>query len=154
MLALTVVLLSISGDVSEGRSARLVDDAPLERTSVPQLQADLAALKRMRVSLGGPVAMFSIGLGLSLFGGMFIVLDTVLIGGFSILSPILVMGFIGAGLGVPLVVLGAWMLWQRIDDRARIEALSQELRRQINEQQRGYRSEVPLRVPSVTLARF
>ncbi len=155
MLALTVVLLSISGDVSEGRSARLLDDAPLERTSVPQLQADLAALKRIRVSLAGPVVMISVGLGFSLFGGMLIALDTVLIGGFSAMSPILVMGIVGVAVGTPLLVLGAWLLWQRLDERSRIEATSRELRLQLNEQQRGgLRGEAPLRVPSVTLARF
>lgn len=160
MLVLATLLLTISGDVNAGRSARLLPDepllaqeeAPLPRTSIQQLEVDLRALQRMRPSYGAPGAFIGIGGGLALAGGLF-----VFVGALTVTSAevLLWFGAAVAGVGVCLVALGVWLLVERIEERGRVDRTILELRRQLAEQRQQRVSDAPPAfTPSVTLARF
>ena len=161
MLVLTAVLLTISGDVQAGRSARLLDDAPLVAqadlplppTSMAQLQTDLSALTRMRPSMGGPVTLVVFGIIGALNGGLLLGMSALIDGAIILTSPIALVGMVTALVGIPMLVLGAWLTWDRIDERVRIEKTRHELQRQLRELQRQPRY-AELRMPTVTLASF
>lgn len=141
MTPLTLLLLCLSSQVGVAdapRSARLLAqlDAPtLEAPppSVAQLQADLAALRRLRPSLVAPVTFLTVGISSAALGGLYLGLSALIgaTGGGSL--PLLVMGIGALGLGLPLTVLGAWMLHHRLGDRARIDAELRALQQQLQQ---------------------
>lgn len=159
MLALTTLLLTLSGDVNV-HSARLLDappafaqveDAQLPRTSIPQLEVDIRALERMKPSLGGVGALFGVGGGVALGGGLFLFLGAIT----ASTEVFLIVGGTALGIGVTLVAVGIWLLVERINERGRINDTIRELKQQLVEQRRGgYSLELPVRVPLTTLATF
>lgn len=162
MLALTTLLLTISGDVNV-HSARLLDEPPafaqveeqpLPRTSIPQLEVDIRALERMRPSLGIVGAMFGIGGGFALGGGMLVFISAIT-GALVSLEPLLIAGATGLGIGVAMIAIGIWLLVERLGERARINDTVRELKQQLAEQRRsGYSLQLPVTVPMATLASF
>ncbi|MGV3622657.1 MAG: hypothetical protein ACO1OB_17695 [Archangium sp.] len=159
MLALTTLLLTISGDVNV-HSARLLDEppvfaqveeAPLPRTSIPQLEVDIRALERMKASFGLVGLCFGLGGGVGLAGGLFLFVAAIS----SAPEAILIAGATMAGIGVGLIAIGVWVLIERINERTRINDTVRELKQQLAEQRRGgYSLELPVRTPMTTVATF
>lgn len=160
MLALTTLLLTLSGDVNVQHGARLLDEPPafaqldeqnLPRTSIPQLEVDIRALERMKPSLGIVGALFGVGGGVALAGGLFLFVGAIT----SSTEVLLIIGATGLGVGVAMVAVGIWLLVERINERGRINETIRELKQQLVEQRRGgYSLELPVRVPMTTLATF
>lgn len=148
MLALTLVMLSLPGQIGAPRGVHLLDDAPLlaqappllpadpvasdAQVSAQQLQVDLDALKKARPGLGGGIALVSTGGGLAALGGLYLGLSA------ALGAPLFII-YVGVGLlcvGLPLAVIGLWLLYNRIEDRTRIDAETKVLKEQLRAKQR------------------
>lgn len=156
MLALAALAVTLAASPDVPRSARLLDDAPLLAqaelppplpepgpTLVPQvsslqLQADIAALRRERPSLGGGIALVSTGGGLVLLGGYFFLMNALtssFTGSFTS-GPLFPIGVLSLTVGLPLTVIGVWLLYNRIDQRKRIDTELKLLRQELQGQPR------------------
>ena len=160
MLALTLALLTASSADVGTRSARLLDDAPLvaqadappmvpleqseAQVSAAQLQVDLDALKKQRPGLGGPITLVALGGGLALTGGLYVLLGATSGGAVSAFSSLMFVGIGALAVGVPMAVIGVWMLVNRLQDRAAIDAESARLRKQLEQQRTRERYAPPL----------
>lgn len=148
MLALTLVMLSLPGQIGSPRGVHLLDDAPLlaqapplvplepgasdAQVSVQQLQVDLDALKKARPSIGGGIALVTTGGGVAALGALYLALSA------SLGAPIVII-YVGAALlavGLPLAVIGIWLLYNRLEDRTRIDAETRVLKEQLRQRQR------------------
>lgn len=139
VLPLTLVLLSTAAQIGSPQSVRLVDDAPLrsetmvpmlsELVSSPQLQADLAALRRMRPGLGLPITLIIVGGATALACGLLELMLAGLgsIGGGTGLTPVAVAA-VGASISLPLGTLGSWLLYNRLEERGRLDQETRALR--------------------------
>ena len=143
---LTVTLLILS-QIGAPQGVRLLDDAPWvaqaapplvpsaapasdAQVSVAQLKADIETLKKARPGLGAGIALVSTGGTASLIGALYLVLSTV--GSFGgMLNPFVVLGALGLGVGLPLVVIGVWLLYNRIEERNRIDPELKVLKEQL-----------------------
>lgn len=149
MLSFTLVILA---QIGNPQSIHLLDDSPLlaqvaappllpssppateGQVSARQLQADLDALKRQRPGLGGSITLLAIGGGATVVGALYLLLSTsvgLAFGGG--LNPFLLIGALGLGVGVPLLVIGVWLLYNRLEDRRRIDQESKSLRQQLQQ---------------------
>lgn len=159
-MLLTALLVSLCSDVSgAGSQVRLVTapDAPTRQlVSTEQLEADLAAVVRLRKGVGMPVALVIIGSVSTAVGGLMIGLSTIGFAALAIENPLVVIGLVFVALGLPFVTVGVWMLSERLEVRKRAGQVAEELRRELYERRRwGSQSEsAPLRTPMSTLATF
>ncbi len=151
-MLLTGLLLSLCGQIQpDATGARLVgDDAPIEilltpYPSVRQLEAELAELTRLRVSIRLPVTLLVIGATSTLIGTG--ILLSAIITSRLFALPLGILGLVAVGLGMPLGILAIWMLADRVEQRLRRNAAANELREQL-EQVRRQRS--GLGPPSLT----
>ena len=149
MLSLTLV--AVLAGIGAPQGVHLVD-APVLMTEAPvsvaQLQVDLDALKRLRPSLGGGVALVIVGGSGALLGGLFVALALSFGSVASSVLPILVLGVVGLAIGLPLAVIGTWLLINRVEERGRIDALSATLRVQLLEQ-RAREQRQPFSLPAL-----
>lgn len=154
MLALTIVLLSVSGDLGSAHSARLLEDAPLFAQALPppppmvpsepelsdaqvsaqQLQVDIDALRRQRPGLGGGIALIATGGGIALLGGYFMLMAAIT-SSFGVMltaNPLFVLAIASFVIGAPLMVIGIWLLATKIEQRNLIDAEVNKLRLELN----------------------
>ena len=177
-LALTLCLGQLG---AAPRAAHLLDevaaqvplDAPLVqaepvRVSAAQLQVDIAALKRMRPSVGGGIGLMVAGLSVAAAGGLYLGLGASLsgLGG----SGLEIFAYLGGGLmaiGLPLAMAGIWLLVTRGAERELIDDEMERMKKQLAAQQRleqqfrapvgpppPFPSGALQRVPTVEVARF
>jgi hypothetical protein len=157
MLALTLVLLSVSGDLGTPHGARLLTDAPLlaqaplpvvpqaepsdAQVSAQQLQVDIDAIKRLRPGLGGGVALVSTGGGFAVFGGFFMLMAGLSSSftGMLVSNPLFVLAIGSFVIGAPLLVVGIWLLVTRIEQRQLIDTELGKLRQQLQKKQQEQR---------------
>ena len=159
MLALTLVLLSVSGEIGTPRGVRLLDDAPLlaqvapppllpaaapesdAQVSAQQLQVDIDALRRQRPSLGGGIALVSTGGGVALLGALYLAISGIAgVGGIGV-NPFVIVGAVGLGIGLPLVAIGVWLLYNRLEERKHIDEETTRLQKELRSrpaQPRGF----------------
>jgi hypothetical protein len=158
VLVLSLTLLTLTGQIT-APSAHLLDApvvAPSSEMAVSaaQLKVDLAALKRLRPGLGAPITLISVGGGIVGFGVIYVLLSIALTGVSSISTDFLVVlaGIAGA-VGGPLLMVGIWLLVDRLEVRSRIEHESARLKRELSAFQR--RDPVgAVTAHSMVLARF
>ena len=162
VLVLTLALTLTSGQLgSVPRSARLVEaqvpaDAPMAtlepEVSSAQLKLDLLTLKRMRPSIGAGVGLLIGGTVAAAAGGLYLGVGL----GLSASTGVVVLAYLGGGivgLGLPLALVGVWLLITRTAEREPIDneivklnvQLQQQLRR---EQQRRRDFGAPPPTPS------
>ncbi len=179
MLPLTLLVLSLPAQASLAdhlpRGVHLVEATLLAQAEPPpllgadlappvslkQLQADYDALRRSRPSFGGPITMLGLGGGGSLLGVTYLVVSTSM-GLFSGTTVFLVLGIAFLAVGLPLGIIGAWLLYHRIADRVRLEQEMKALQAQMQELRQTPAQELPppppLQVegpaPRLLLARF
>ncbi len=122
-----------------------------------QLLAEIAVLRRERPGLGGAVTLLSIGGGLGIAGIFYFALSG-LAGGFTFSNPLMVIGLVGMCIGLPMALIGTWLLIGRLNERQRIGV---EIRRVENElkalRSRGLTSMGPAEpagIGEVVIARF
>ncbi|MDP1825790.1 MAG: hypothetical protein Q8L48_21185 [Archangium sp.] len=146
MLALTLVVLS---QIGAPQGVHLLDDAPLfaqadapppllpsaapaseAQVSAQQLQVDLDALKRQRPGLGGGIALVSAGGTVALLGVLYLAVSSAAFFGGG-LNPFLIVGAVCLGVGLPLVAIGVWLLYNRMEERKRIDDETKSLREQL-----------------------
>jgi len=161
MLALTIVLLSVSGDLGSARSARLLDDAPVLLAQAPpavvtpanpvmtdaqvssqQLQVDIDALRRQRPGLGGGIALVATGGGIALLGGYFMLMAA-LTSSFGVMltaNPLFILAIGSFVIGAPLMVIGIWLLVTKVEQRNLIDAEIVKLRQEMNRRQQPQRT--------------
>lgn len=188
MLSLSLVILSLTGQIGEPRGVRLLEDTPYlaqaplpplpplppstgpgtdAEVSAQQLQIDIDALRRQRPSLGGGIALLASGGGVALLGGFYLLLGATSFG-FGGVSSLLIIGVAGLVIGLPLAVIGVWLLVNRLEERKRIDDETARLRQEL--QRRGpqprphqYQPQPQLEIPppqvrgpdsSLLLARF
>ncbi len=159
MLAFTLVVLC---QIGSPQGVRLLDDAPLlaqapslvpmvpateAQVSSAQLQVDIEALRKMRPSVGGGIALVASGGTAALLGGLYLGIGAGLGGFAGAVNPFFVLGAIGLGLGAPLVLIGVWLLWNRIEERARIDEEMKNLRLQLQQARPPPRPTVPIGPP-------
>jgi hypothetical protein len=162
MLALTLVVLSLPAQIGTPRGVHLLDDAPLlaqatevappplvpaaepaqsdAQVSAQQLQVDLDALKKQRPSLGGGIALVSAGGSVAIVGVLYLAVSPIAFFGTGI-NPFLILGAVGLGIGLPLVAIGVWLLYNRLEERKHIDEESARLKKELQQRQ-------PQRVPS------
>lgn len=151
VLPLTLVLLSTSAQIGSPQHVRLVDDAPLlaqvtlspvpmvsapdEPVPSAQLQADLAALRKMRPSLGLPVTLIIVGGASALVCGFLELMIAGLrgFGGNAGTSPLIVAA-VGASISLPIGTLGSWLLYDRLAERGRLDKEARALRLELGQQ--------------------
>jgi hypothetical protein len=163
MLALTIVLLSVSGDLGSAHSARLLDDAPVllaqapmppavvvpanpemsdAQVSAQQLQVDIDALRRQRPGLGGGIALVATGGGVALLGGYFMLMAA-LTSSFGVMltaNPLFILAIGSFVIGAPLMVIGIWLLVTKVEQRNLIDAEITKLRQEMNRKQQQQRA--------------
>lgn len=146
MLALTFVVLS---QIGAPHGVRLLDDAPLfaqadappplvpstapaseAQVSAQQLQVDLDALKKQRPGLGGGIALVSAGGTVALLGVLYLAVSGTAFFGVG-LNPFLIVGVVCLGVGLPLVAIGVWLLYNRVEERKRIDEETRSLKQQL-----------------------
>lgn len=165
MLTLTIALVSVTGSIGQPQGVRLLDDAPLlaqvapplvpadqppsdATVSAQQLEVDLVALKKARPGLGGAITLLAVGGGVAIVGGIYAGLSAA-IGSFTGgLNIILIVGVVGLAIGLPLAAIGAWMLYNRLEDRKRIDDQSKQLKLQLQQLQRPANPAWPQPPPS------
>ncbi|MFO0597177.1 MAG: hypothetical protein U0228_17825 [Myxococcaceae bacterium] len=148
-LVVTALPFESEGPVA-GRSARLLDQdgvlvgvppPPPEMVmpaSAPQIQTDIAALRRMRPGIGGGIALIVAGGALMAAGGLYTAL--------GVGVNVVVMWAMGVGclvVGGPVLVIGVWLLVTRLPERDRIDAELNRLRLELAERQRLDRGLAP-----------
>lgn len=94
--------------------------------STARLNYELNVLRRARPGLGGAVTLMSVGAGALLSGGVYLLLSVAVGTTLSLLNPIAVVGIGLMVLGMPLTMIGVWMVVGRVQDR---QALDPEIRR-------------------------
>ncbi len=145
-MSLMLVLAGLSGDVSlkdhlpsgvwlldDGALAqsppplpqRSVEDPPVQVRSLSQLKADYAALEDSKPGLAGGIVLLAIG-GTIAVNGLFALLFG------SLSSTFLIVGLVFAGIGLPLALVGVWLLVTRIAERRAIDAELEGIQRQID----------------------
>lgn len=156
MLTLTLLVVTMSGGMP---SARLLD-APLvaevapplvpstvapsdAQVSAAQLQVDLEALKRERPSLGAPITLLAVGGSFGLLGAVYLITSAGFGPVLGAVSPLLVLGIIGVGAGVPMLVIGTWLLINRVGERSRIDAEMTRLKGQLQQRRQEERLAPP-----------
>jgi hypothetical protein len=159
MLAFTLVVLC---QIGSPQGVRLLDDAPLlaqapsmvpmvpateAQVSSAQLQVDIEALRKMRPSVGGGIALVASGGTAALLGGLYLGIGAGLGGFAGAVNPFFVLGAIGLGLGAPLVLIGVWLLWNRIEERGRIDEEMKNLRLQLQQSRPPPRLNAPVSPP-------
>ena len=138
MLAFTLLLLT---QIGSPQGVRLLDDAPLQvqvtpglqsdaQVSAQQLQADIDGLKKMRQGLGAGVTLVAIGGSGAALGAINLALSSVLSGGGGI-NIFVVLGVIGFGVGLPLLTIGVWILYNRLEERKRIDDETTSLKKEL-----------------------
>jgi hypothetical protein len=173
MLALSLILLTVTGDVGVPRAARLLDaptvlaqgSPPLVpsatvsdgQVSAAQLQVDIDGLKRQRPGLGGAITLIAVGGSLSLVGALYLVMGASSGGFVSALGSLMFVGLASVGIGVPMTILGVWMTVNRLAERAAIDDELKRLKLQLDEARlRGppaYRPPTSGGAPQVELGR-
>jgi len=153
MLALTLVLLSVSGEIGSPRGVRLLDDAPVllaevapplvpsaapdsdAQVSAQQLQVDIEGLRKQRPGIGGGIALVTAGGSVALLGGLYLALSGVIgvtSGGVNIF---VIIGAVGLSIGLPLVAIGVWLLYNRLEERKHIDEETAKLKEQLRSRQ-------------------
>lgn len=147
MLAFTLVVLS---QIGAPHGVRLLDDAPLlaqvdapppplvpsaappseAQVSAQQLQVDLDALKKQRPGLGGGIALVSAGGTVALLGVLYLAVSSAAFFGGG-LNPFVIVGAVCLGVGLPLVAIGVWLLYNRLEERKRIDDETKSLKDQL-----------------------
>jgi hypothetical protein len=144
MVALTLLVLC---QIGSPQGVRLLDDAPVllaqapliplppteARVSSAQLQVDIEALRKMRPSVGGGIALVASGGTAALLGGLYLGIGSGLGSLGTAVSPFFVLGAIGLAVGAPLIMIGVWLLWNRIEERNRIDEEMKSLRLQLQQ---------------------
>ena len=157
MLALTLVLLS--GQIGSPHGVRLLDDTPLlyaqvapplipvegspsteapisdAQVSAQQLQVDIDALKKTRPGLGGGIALISTGGTIAILGVLYLAISGLAFFGAGV-NPFLIVGAVGLGIGLPLVAIGVWLLYNRMEERKRTDEELGKLKKQLQLKQR------------------
>ncbi len=145
-----MLVLTLSGQIGMPQGVHLLDapvlvaqagpsllpQAPVPSeadVSAAQLQIDLDGLKRLRPGLGAPITLIIIGGAVSLVSLLYLALSTTLGGFAGGLNPILIIGVVGLAIGLPLAVIGTWLLINRLEDRGRIDTEMARLKRQLQE---------------------
>lgn len=146
MLAFTLVVLS---QIGAPHGVRLLDDAPRlaqldappplvpsaapaseAQVSAQQLQVDLDALKKQRPGLGGGIALVSAGGTVALLGVLYLAVSSAAFFGGG-LNPFVIVGAVCLGVGLPLVAIGVWLLYNRLEERKRIDDETKSLKNQL-----------------------
>lgn len=143
MLSFALVLLS---QIGAPQGVHLLDDTPLlaqvgppltpapaseAQVSAQQLQVDLDALKKQRPGLGAGIALVSSGGTTALLGGLYLGLSSALGSFAGAVNPLMVIGAIGLAIGLPLVIIGVWILYNRLEERQLIDAETKKLREEL-----------------------
>lgn len=160
MLAFTLVVLC---QIGAPQGVRLIEDAPLlaqapslvppmvpateAQVSAAQLQVDIEALRKMRPGVGGGIALIASGGTAALLGGLYLGIGAGLGGFAGAVNPFFVLGAIGLGLGAPLVLIGVWLLYNRIEERNRIDEEMKNLRLQLQQARPPSRPSAPASPP-------
>ena len=153
MLALTLVLLSVSGEIGSPQGVRLLDDSPVllaeiappllpsvapesdAQVSAQQLQVDIEALRKQRPGLGGGIALVSAGGSTALLGALYLAISGIAGFGAAAVNPFIIIGAVGLGIGLPLVAIGVWMLFNRLEERKHIDEETTKLKQQLKSRQ-------------------
>lgn len=146
MLALALTLSLCSGQLGAvPRSAHLLEDSVLAQApaainlepgvSSAQLEVDLKALKRLRPSIGGGIALLVSGLSASAAGGLYMALGLGL-SSVSGLGVIAIMGGAVLAIGLAASMLGLWLIITRGAERELVDNEMARLKAQL-EMQRG-----------------
>jgi hypothetical protein len=177
-LALALTLLTGGTDVSIGMPAgvHLLAEAPPPllpaepllsdaQASASQLQIDIEALRKGRPGLGGAITLISVGGTFAILGAIYAAtsagLGTVLGG----INSLLIIGIVGLAIGVPMIVIGVWMIVNRIAERSRTDEEIKRLRVLLDERRKqerefapppgqGFAPQVMAPRPSLVLALF
>lgn len=159
MVAFALVVLC---QIGAPQGVRLLDDTPLlaqapsvvplppaseARVSAAQLQVDLEALRKMRPSVGGGIALVASGGTAALLGGLYLGLGAGIGSLGAAISPFFVLGAIGLGVGAPLILIGVWLLYNRIEERNRIDEEMKSLRLQLQQARPPPRPSAPYSPP-------
>lgn len=142
-----VRLLDDTPLLAQGSSAVLPVPATEARVSAAQLQVDLEALRKMRPSVGGGVALVASGGTAALLGGLYLGIGAGISSFAGMMNPFFVLGAIGLGLGAPLVLIGVWLLYNRIEERNRIDVEMKSLRLQLQQARPPPRPSAPASPP-------
>lgn len=156
MVAFALVVLC---QIGAPQRVRLLEDAPVllaqspslvmpvpateARVSAAQLQVDLEALRKMRPSVGGGIALVASGGTAALLGALYLGIGAGLGSLGSAVSPFFVLGAIGLSVGGPLIMIGVWLLYNRIEERNRIDAEMKSLRLQLQQARPAARPSAP-----------
>ncbi len=133
-MLLTALALTLCASVGDASAAvRLVTDAPRSEVSlVPaeQLEADLRALRGIRVSIGGAVALVAVGSVTTVVGLFFIgvaaAMSQLFFGNAVVMIAMLLFTS-----GIPSLAGGAWWLGERLEERRRVREVTQDLQHQL-----------------------
>lgn len=148
MLLLTVVLVSACAEIGSPHGARLLDEPSLfvqgpsspplipaepsdAQVSAQQLRVDIEALRKQRPGLGLGITLIATGGGVTLLGGLYLAASAAAFG--AVVDAFLVLGVVGLGLGLPLMVIGVWLLHNRIEARQRIDREMRLLKQQLRQ---------------------
>lgn len=157
-MLLTALLVSLCGDVgSAGAQVRLTDVPTQALVSTEQLEADLSAVMQLRPSIGLPVALLVVGATSTAFGGLMLGLAALVsFGAVTLEHPLIIMALIFAGLGLPFMSVGVWLLSDRLDARKHVSQVADELRRELYERRRwgAQRELAPARTSMAMVATF
>ena len=164
---LTLVLLSLTSQIGSPHGVRLLDDAPLlaqiappllpvdgapateaplsdAQVSAQQLQVDIDALKKSRPALGGGIALVSAGGTTALLGALYLAVSGIAGGAFAGgINLFVVIGAVGLGIGLPLVAIGVWLLYNRLEERKRSDDEIGRLKGQLQQKQLQQRQQGP-----------
>jgi hypothetical protein len=137
--------------------AEVATDTP---QSAAELRAEYEALRRSRPSLGAPITIVSIGAAASVLGLTYLLISTSVGLFVGAASPFLVLGLALLGVGMPAVVIGIWMLVNRIRERSHIDAELKALEGRLRQLERERQGPQPLPLtvqrptPAVLVASF
>ena len=164
MLPLALTLLTVTGGIGMPAGVHLVDApvliaqappplVPLEpelsdaQVSAAQLQVDIEAIRKQRPSLAAPIVLISVGGSLGILGGIYAGLSAA-VGTFGgALNPLLIIGIVGLAIGLPMAVIGVWMIINRLETRNRIDAEVVKLRTLLDQRRLQERQNQPTPPP-------
>lgn len=127
------------------------------QTPAAQLLYEIAALRRERPGIGGAVTLLGIGGGLGIAGAFYFLISG-LVGGFTFSNPLMVIGLVGMCIGLPMALIGTWLLIGKLNERHRIGEEIHRLETELKQvRARGLTTQGPpefVPMGMATLARF
>lgn len=141
-------------DIPVDGSAHLL---PPEEISVEQLQTDLKAVRKLNPSLAAPIIFMTSGFGVAFGAGVYFLTGTT--AGTVAATVLVVIGGLAVAAACVLVAVGAYMLFNRIEQRVAIAAETRRLTQELQLARRRERdpfsaNEPPVQAPLTTLLQF